>query len=307
MVIAGDPCARFPASRACVGPRVPRGDGVDRSLRERDGAAGGSAPADDELARALGRGDHDNRVAAERARAGGGTARGPAGRDARRGTHPGRARPGDGARRAHDVGAGAAREDALGSLVADGAGPGGTCRTVWLPVGATDAGPLPGTGTADAGTSPALLERELADELARLDEAAAIAARVGADTKTFLLIGRRRKLGHNGWLHGGARGDDPRTQASDHAAWLAPADATALGLTDGDSVELSTRAGKLALPAFAREGVLVGTVVVPHGLPDLNVNAIIPSGAEAVERISGQHRMTGIPVELRPGPRPAPP
>ncbi|MBC7171633.1 MAG: hypothetical protein H5U40_04365 [Polyangiaceae bacterium] len=42
-----------------------------------------------------------------------------------------------------------------------------------------------------------------------------------------------------------------------------------------------------------------GTVVVPHGLPELNVNSLIPSGERAVERLSGMHHMTGIAVSVK--------
>jgi hypothetical protein len=41
-------------------------------------------------------------------------------------------------------------------------------------------------------------------------------------------------------------------------------------------------------------------VVVPHGLPNANVNALIPSGVEMLEPLSGQHRLTGIPVQVSP-------
>jgi hypothetical protein len=46
------------------------------------------------------------------------------------------------------------------------------------------------------------------------------------------------------------------------------------------------------------EGVMRGTVVVPHGLPDVNVNAIVPSGVDAIERVSGTSWMTGIPARV---------
>lgn len=43
-----------------------------------------------------------------------------------------------------------------------------------------------------------------------------------------------------------------------------------------------------------------GLVVVPHGLPDVNVNGLIPSSPELLEPLSGQHLMTGIPVCVLP-------
>jgi hypothetical protein len=46
--------------------------------------------------------------------------------------------------------------------------------------------------------------------------------------------------------------------------------------------------------------VVPGTIVVPHGVPAANVNAILPTGSAMLEPLSGQHRMTGIPVRVIP-------
>jgi hypothetical protein len=40
------------------------------------------------------------------------------------------------------------------------------------------------------------------------------------------------------------------------------------------------------------------TVVVPHGVPGMNVNALLPTGVEMLEPVSGQHFMTGIAVHV---------
>jgi anaerobic selenocysteine-containing dehydrogenase len=129
----------------------------------------------------------------------------------------------------------------------------------------------------------------LEPEVERLERVA------GAPRSGFVLMSRRRRLGHNGWLHGGHRAGD-----TESAAWMAPEDLAALGLPDGGKVELVTEAGALRIDAVPNADVRRGTVVVPHGLPDANVNALIPSGPGAVERISGQHWMTGIPLQVRP-------
>lgn len=49
----------------------------------------------------------------------------------------------------------------------------------------------------------------------------------------------------------------------------------------------------------ADEGVMAGTVVVPHGLPGTNVNILIGSHPSLIEPLSGMHRMSGHRVELR--------
>jgi formylmethanofuran dehydrogenase subunit D len=109
------------------------------------------------------------------------------------------------------------------------------------------------------------------------------------------LICRRRRLGHNSWLHGAAHNG----QAED-AAWFAPSDLADLGLPHGGTVRLQTASASLQIDAVPVEEVTAGVVVVPHGLPNANVNALIPSGAERLEPLSGQHRLTGIPVQVSP-------
>jgi formate dehydrogenase len=109
----------------------------------------------------------------------------------------------------------------------------------------------------------------------------------------FTLISRRRRLGHNSWLHGGTRDGD-----AERVAWLSPDDHARLGLRVGDEVTVTTAAGSLRIGAAVNEGVMRGTVVVPHGLPDVNVNAIVPSGVDAIERVSGTSWMTGIPARV---------
>jgi formate dehydrogenase len=113
----------------------------------------------------------------------------------------------------------------------------------------------------------------------------------------FTLICRRRRLGHNSWLHGAVHDGD-----TDGAAWLAPADLAALGVPEGGHIVLHTASATLQMPAVPVSGVSPGTVVVPHGVPGRNVNALMPSGVTQLEPLSGQHRMTGIAVQVTVAP-----
>ena len=110
----------------------------------------------------------------------------------------------------------------------------------------------------------------------------------------FVLLGRRRRIGHNSWLHGGTREGTREPEA-----WMAAADLERLGVEEGGMVSLSTSEGELKIAARAKEGVVCGTVVVPHGELDVNVNELLPAGAAHIEPISGQLHMSGIPVEVR--------
>jgi formate dehydrogenase len=132
-----------------------------------------------------------------------------------------------------------------------------------------------------------LWDERVEDELQRLRSQPA------AEPEGFVLVGRRRRLGHNSWLHGGQRSGE--TEA---VAWLSPQDLAALGVVDGQAIEIRSEIGMLRIPVCAMEGLAPRTVVVPHGLPELNVNALIPAGPERIERVSGQLVMTGIPARV---------
>ena len=112
---------------------------------------------------------------------------------------------------------------------------------------------------------------------------------------TFTLLCRRHRLGHNSWLHGAVHDGD-----AEGTAWLAPADLAALGVPEGGHIVLRTECAALQLPAVPVSAVSPGTVVVPYGVPGMNVNALIPSGVTQLEPLSGQHYMTGIAVQVIP-------
>lgn len=114
----------------------------------------------------------------------------------------------------------------------------------------------------------------------------------------FLLLGRRRRIGHNSWLHGGTREGAPESEA-----WMCPEDVARLGVEDGDEITLRTATGELSMPVRAKDGVVAGTVVVPHGELEVNVNELLPSGPGHIEPVSGMLHMTGVPVDVRPAVR----
>ncbi len=132
-----------------------------------------------------------------------------------------------------------------------------------------------------------LWDERVAEELRRLR------AQPADRPEGFVLVGRRRRLGHNSWLHGGQRSGDPEA-----VAWLSPQDLAALGVEAGQAIEIRSEIGTLRIPTRAVDGLVPRTVVVPHGLPELNVNSLIPAGPEHIERVSGQLTMTGIPARV---------
>lgn len=108
------------------------------------------------------------------------------------------------------------------------------------------------------------------------------------------LIGRRRSLMYNSWhgLDGPGGGDG--------TALVHPATAARIGLATGQLLELRSNGGEtLKMSWEASDGLPESVVSVPHGLTTINVNRLLPSGAEWVEPLSGQHIMTGIPASAR--------
>ena len=107
-----------------------------------------------------------------------------------------------------------------------------------------------------------------------------------------MLLCRRRRIGHNSWLHGGSR------RSPEQDAWLHPSDMQRLGLSDGDTIAITTSASRLEISVRQSHTVPKRAVVVPHGLADHNVNALFSTAPEAIERLSGMVTLTGVAAEV---------
>jgi hypothetical protein len=79
---------------------------------------------------------------------------------------------------------------------------------------------------------------------------------------------------------------------------MAPPDLVALGVPAGGQLLFQTASARLHMPTVPDSSVAPGTVVVPHGIPGMNVNALIPTGVAMLEPLSGQHCMTGLTVQV---------
>ena len=113
------------------------------------------------------------------------------------------------------------------------------------------------------------------------------------DSSTFILLGRRRRLGQNSWIHGASRNGKSETHA-----WMCVEDMQRLGVKKDDEIILNTTSGEIRIPVQPNDGVMPGTVIVPHGLPNVNVNKLISSDHDLIEPLSGMHRMTGNRVQV---------
>jgi anaerobic selenocysteine-containing dehydrogenase len=158
---------------------------------------------------------------------------------------------------------------------------------------------------------------ELAPEPLLADVPRLRAALSGRDGASMVLIGRRQLRSNNSWMHNVSvlvKGR-PRCTLLVH-----PDDAARLGLADGASAEVASRAGAVTLPVEVTEGIRPGVVSIPHGwghdLPGARlgvaerhagVNSNVLAEDDRFDPLSGTAVLNGIPVTVRaaapvPGP-----
>ncbi|RRS04397.1 molybdopterin oxidoreductase family protein [Aquabacterium soli] len=159
---------------------------------------------------------------------------------------------------------------------------------------------------------PAPITRDLHDMRAQVQ--AAQAAEAPADTETgaqaaLKLIGRRDVRSNNSWMHNSARlvSGKPRC-----VLWIHPTDAQARTLSEGQTVQVRSRVGQVAVPVHITPDIKPGVVSLPHGWghdrqgTNLTV-AQAHAGASLndltddllTDRISGNAAFSGVPVQVQ--------
>ncbi|TDB94203.1 molybdopterin oxidoreductase family protein [Actinomadura sp. 7K534] len=126
----------------------------------------------------------------------------------------------------------------------------------------------------------------------------------------MLLIGRRHLRSNNSWLHNVpelVRGSNTCTLQ------LNPADAERLGISNGDSVRVTSRTGTVEAVAEPTDTVMPGVVSLPHGWghdrpgtrtevahrhAGVNVNCVTDD--QEIDPLSGNAVFNGVPVTLEP-------
>ena len=163
---------------------------------------------------------------------------------------------------------------------------------------------------------PSLLERiETEDGKIRCAPEAFLAdlARVRSEllekTDTGIrLVGRRHLRSNNSWMHNSHRlTKGPRRDQ----VWIHPQDGAALGLREGDLVDLRSRSGTLSPTVHLTDRVAVGVACLPHGfsqgregvrltqaarLPGVSYNDL--SEESALDAVSGNAALNALPVEI---------
>jgi anaerobic selenocysteine-containing dehydrogenase len=124
----------------------------------------------------------------------------------------------------------------------------------------------------------------------------------------LVLIGRRHLRSNNSWQHNLptlAKGKE-RCVLQIH-----PADADARGLATGDRARVASAVGAIVAPVEVTDAVMPGVVSLPHGwghdLPGAKlavassragVNANLLAGNDAVDPLSGNPHLNGVPVDV---------
>ncbi|BFU44786.1 molybdopterin oxidoreductase family protein [Krasilnikovia sp. MM14-A1004] len=130
----------------------------------------------------------------------------------------------------------------------------------------------------------------------------------------LVLIGRRHLRSNNSWMHNVpalVKGRDRCTLQ------MHPDDAARLALADGDDARVVSRAGTVSAPVEVTDRVMPGVVSLPHGwghdLPGTRmavaaahpgVNSNVLTDEFAIDPLSGNSVLNGIPVEVKAAGRP---
>lgn len=124
------------------------------------------------------------------------------------------------------------------------------------------------------------------------------------------LIGRRHARSNNSWMHFSHRliKGKPRHQLLMH-----PEDMSARRITDGSTVEVRSRTGKIQIEVHASESMMPGVACLPHGWghdrpgtvlgeAHLNPGASFNDVADErrVDAVSGNAALNGTPVDIVP-------
>lgn len=135
-----------------------------------------------------------------------------------------------------------------------------------------------------------------------------LASSLEAGAEEMVLIGRRQLRSNNSWMHNLphlVRGPDRCTMH------VSPADAKRLGLSDGGSARVSSRAGSIEVPVEITDAIRDGVVSIPHGWghdaegvrlsvagEHHGINSNLLADERLVDPLSGNAVLNGIPVSV---------
>ena len=126
----------------------------------------------------------------------------------------------------------------------------------------------------------------------------------------MVLIGRRQLRSNNSWMHNLPNLVGGTNRCTLH---VAPGDAERIGLVDGGTAQVRSRAGEIVADVEVTDAVMEGVVSLPHGwghgrsgaqmgvaAANAGVNSNVLTDELAVDPLSGNAVLSGIPVEVAP-------
>jgi anaerobic selenocysteine-containing dehydrogenase len=126
----------------------------------------------------------------------------------------------------------------------------------------------------------------------------------------MVLVGRRQLRSNNSWMHNVPNLVRGKERCTVH---VHPDDALRLGLEDGELAAVSSGRGAIEIPVEVTDAVMPGVVSIPHGWghddPEARLsvaadhagaNSNLLADETAVDPLSGNAILNGIPVELAP-------
>ncbi|MDI6101763.1 molybdopterin oxidoreductase family protein [Actinoplanes sp. NEAU-A12] len=141
-------------------------------------------------------------------------------------------------------------------------------------------------------------------------ETARLLASLDRRRDDLVLVGRRHLRSNNSWMHNVPaliKGRDRCTLQ------VNPVDADRTALTDGDSAQVTSRAGSLVVRVEVTDRVMPGVVSLPHGwghdvpgtrlsvaATNPGVNSNVLTDELVIDPLSGNSVLNGIPVEIKP-------
>ena len=152
-------------------------------------------------------------------------------------------------------------------------------------------------------------------------EVEALTQRTRPDGYPLRVIGMRELRSENSWMHNApllmrpARGRRPGGSGErEQRALMHADDAAALGIEDGGTIRVTSLHGQIQLPVEATRDIMAGVVAIPHGwghrgtgnlrvanrAGGANVNELMSSDPDDIERLAGMARLTGMPVRVEP-------
>ena len=133
---------------------------------------------------------------------------------------------------------------------------------------------------------------------------------MATDAGGMVLIGRRQLRSNNSWMHNLPHLVRGKQRCTMH---VSPADAARLGLTDGGTAAVSSRAGSVLVPVEVTDSIMDGVVSIPHGWghdadgvrlevagANAGVNSNLLSDENLLDALSGNAVLNGVPVEVAP-------